>query len=67
MGEEAEVAEDLELLADLIADVTVVGVEFFQFGCEGVDFFVGEGGLAGGKRWRATALRDAGALAESAE
>jgi hypothetical protein len=27
-GEEAKVAEDLELLADFVADVGVVGVEF---------------------------------------
>ena len=39
-GEEAEVAEDLELLADFVADVTVGGMEFGEFGGAGVD--VGE-------------------------
>ena len=39
-GEEAEVAEDLELLADFVADVGVVGVEFGQGAGVGVD--VGE-------------------------
>lgn len=38
--EEAEVAEDLELLADLGADVGVVGMEFGQSAGVGVD--VGE-------------------------
>jgi hypothetical protein len=40
-GEEAEVAEDLELLADFGADVGVVGMEFGQSRGVGVD--VGEG------------------------
>ena len=61
MGEEAEVAEDLELLADFVADVAVVGVEFFEFAGERVNFFVGDD-CAGGERWRATAVRDASAL-----
>jgi hypothetical protein len=43
VGEKAGVAEDLELLADFIADVAVDGMEFFEFGREGVDAFV-EGG-----------------------
>jgi hypothetical protein len=38
--EEAEVAEDLELLADFVGDVGVVGVELGEFGGVGVD--VGE-------------------------
>jgi hypothetical protein len=38
--EEAEVAEDLELLADFVADVGVVGMEFGQGAGVGVD--VGE-------------------------
>lgn len=42
VGEKAGVAEDLELLADFVADVAVVGMEFFQFGSEGVNVFVGE-------------------------
>jgi hypothetical protein len=36
--EEAEVAEDLELLADFGLDVVVVGVEFLESVFEGVDF-----------------------------
>lgn len=40
--QEAGVAEDLELLADFVADVAVVGVEFFQFALKCVDVFVGE-------------------------
>jgi len=36
-GEEAEVAEDLELLADFVADVGVVGMEFGQGAGVGVD------------------------------
>jgi hypothetical protein len=39
-GEEAEVAEDLELLADFVADVGVVGMEFGQ--SAGVSVDVGE-------------------------
>jgi hypothetical protein len=39
--EEAEVAEDLELLADFVADVGVVGMEFGQGA--GVSVYVGEG------------------------
>ena len=39
-GEEAEVAEDLELLADFVADVGVVGMELGQSG--GVSVDVGE-------------------------
>jgi hypothetical protein len=39
-GEEAEVAEDLELLADFVADVGVVGMEFGQGA--GVSVDVGE-------------------------
>jgi hypothetical protein len=39
--EEAEVPKDLELLADFVADVGVVGMEFGQRGGVGVD--VGEG------------------------
>ena len=50
MGEEAGVAEDLELLADFVADVAVVGMEFFQFGGEGVDFFVAKNERLRGKR-----------------
>jgi len=38
--EEAEVAEDLELLADFVADVGVVGMEFGQGA--GVSVYVGE-------------------------
>jgi hypothetical protein len=36
--EEAEIAEDLELLADFGLDVVIVGVEFFEGVFEGVDF-----------------------------
>lgn len=36
--QEAGVAEDLQLLSNLIADMRVVGMEFFQFGGEGVYF-----------------------------
>src|SRR6266700_1181622 len=39
-GEEAEVAEDLELLADFVADVSVVGMEFGQ--SFGVSIYIGE-------------------------
>ena len=39
-GEEAEVAEDLELLANLVADMGVVGMEFGQGA--GVSVDVGE-------------------------
>jgi hypothetical protein len=39
-GEEAEVAEDLELLADFVADVEIVGVEFGQ--SIGVSVDIGE-------------------------
>jgi hypothetical protein len=38
--EEAEVAEDLELLADFVTDVGVVGMEFGQ--SVGVSVYVGE-------------------------
>jgi hypothetical protein len=38
--EEAEVAEELELLADFVADVGVVGMEFGQGA--GVSVYVGE-------------------------
>jgi hypothetical protein len=38
--EEAEVAEDLELLADFVADMSVVGMEFGQGA--GVSVDVGE-------------------------
>jgi hypothetical protein len=38
--EEAEVAEDLELLADFVGDVRIVGMESGEFGSVGVD--VGE-------------------------
>jgi hypothetical protein len=38
--EEVEVAEELELLADFVADVGIVGVEFGEFVFAGVD--VGE-------------------------
>jgi hypothetical protein len=40
-GEEAEVPKDLELLADFVADVDVVGMEFGQG--VGVSVNVGEG------------------------
>jgi hypothetical protein len=40
--QEAGVPQYLKLLADFIADVAVVGMEFFQFWGEGVDVFVGE-------------------------
>ena len=36
--EEAEVAKDLELLADFWLDVLVAGVEFLEIVFEGVDF-----------------------------
>ena len=39
--EEAEVSKDLELLADFVADVGVVGMEFGQGAGLGVD--IGEG------------------------
>jgi hypothetical protein len=39
-SEEAEVAEDLELLADFVADVGIVGMEFGQGA--GVSINVGE-------------------------
>ncbi len=39
--EEAEVAEDLELLPDFVADVAVIGMEFGEGARVGVD--VGEG------------------------
>jgi hypothetical protein len=42
VGQESEVAEDLELLADFVFNVAIVGMEFFEFWREGVDFFVGE-------------------------
>ena len=35
--EEAEVAEDLELLADFVADMSVVGMEFCQRVGAGID------------------------------
>jgi hypothetical protein len=35
--QQAEVAEELELLADFVADVGVVGVEFGEFVGVGVD------------------------------
>ena len=46
VGEETGVAEDLELLADFVADVAVVGMEFFQLAGVGVNVFVGEFGFA---------------------
>ena len=42
MGEEAGVAKDLELLADFVFDVAVVGMKFFQFAGEGVGVGGGE-------------------------
>ncbi len=36
-GEEVEVAENLELLADFVADVGVVGMKFGEFVGAGVD------------------------------
>lgn len=36
MGEEAGVAEDLELLADFVFDVAVIGMKCFHFAGEGV-------------------------------
>jgi hypothetical protein len=45
-GEEAEVAEDLELLADFVADVGVVGMEFGQSAGVGVDVGESEFGFA---------------------
>ena len=47
-GEEAEVAEDLELLADFVADVGVVGVEFGQSVSVGIDIRESEFGFAQG-------------------
>ena len=41
--QKASVAEHLKLLADLIPDMTVAGVESGQLGLEGVDVVVGEG------------------------
>ena len=42
--QQTSIAEDLELLADFIADVLVIGVEFFQF--------AGEGAGVGGREFR---------------
>ncbi|MGB8476764.1 MAG: hypothetical protein WCE61_22000 [Candidatus Acidiferrum sp.] len=47
-GEEAEVAEDLELLADFVADVGVVGMELGKLGGVGVDVGWGEFGFVQG-------------------
>ena len=41
--QQAGIAQDLELLADFIADVTVVGMQPFQFAGEGVGVGGGEG------------------------
>ena len=35
--EEAEVAEDLELLADLVADVAIIGMKGFELVFESID------------------------------
>ena len=40
--QEAEVAEDLELLADFVADVAVMGMEFREGAGVGVDVGKGE-------------------------
>jgi hypothetical protein len=40
MEEETAVAEDLELLADFVAYVTVAGMQGFQLAFKGVDVFV---------------------------
>jgi hypothetical protein len=40
--EETAVAEDLQLLADFVADVTVAGMQRFEFAFEGVDVLVCE-------------------------
>lgn len=42
MMQEAEIAEDLELLADFGSDVPVIGMELFQFTGEGINVFVFE-------------------------
>jgi len=34
--QQTSIAQDLELLADFVFDVAVVGMEFFQFAGEGV-------------------------------
>jgi hypothetical protein len=42
MEEETAVAEDLQLLADFVADVTVAGMQGFEFAFKGVNVLVGE-------------------------
>jgi hypothetical protein len=43
LGEETGVAQDLELLADFVADMTVVGMQFLQFAFVGVNVRIRKG------------------------
>jgi len=36
MDQQSRIAQDLKLLADFVADVAIIGMEFFQFAGEGV-------------------------------
>ena len=65
VGQEAGVAEDLKFLADFIADVMIVGMEFCEFRSEGVDVFVAKNERLQGKCERLPHVRG-GTLARHA-